>query len=224
MAEEVRIMHNPCSIRRENGAALVISLLLVAVFLIVGSGALTNSRIDTQIASNDTKVKQALLAAEYALALGESTVEQASGERDLANKLAEKLVKYYGLNQQPAWDDCQWDDRDSIDVTKLPVNQPPTPPMFNRDDQPNVMDPHKVPRLMIATKHIENTGSLDAGKPRTSEIWYYSISAHGAWAKWTAIGNGQPDDKPGQASPDTTYNDRYPGTRVVIQSIYAKRY
>ena len=73
-------MHNLCSMRRENGAALVISLLMLAVLLVVGSGTLTTSRIETQIASNDTKGKQVLLAAEYALAVGESTVQQAVGK------------------------------------------------------------------------------------------------------------------------------------------------
>src|SRR5262245_14512381 len=73
MAEEVHIMHNLRYSRQEHGAALVVSLLLLAVLLLVGSGALTTSRIETQVAGNDEKVKQALLSAEYALALGEST-------------------------------------------------------------------------------------------------------------------------------------------------------
>jgi len=63
-------MHHLYSIRREHGAALVISLLLLVVLFVVGSGALTTSRIETQIASNDTKGKQVLLAAEYTLAVG----------------------------------------------------------------------------------------------------------------------------------------------------------
>ena len=76
-------MRNPYCIQRENGAALVISLLMLAVLLLVGSGSLTTSRIETQIAGNDAKVKQALLAAEYAMALGEYTMEQAARQLDL---------------------------------------------------------------------------------------------------------------------------------------------
>ena len=95
-------MHHLCSIRREHGAALVIGLLLLVVLFVVGSGALTTSRIQTQIARNDTKGKQVLLAAEYALAVGENTVQQAWSERDLADKLTSLSGWLYGKQQQPA--------------------------------------------------------------------------------------------------------------------------
>ncbi len=104
-------MYHLGSIRCEHGAALVISLLLLVVLFVVSSGTLTTSRIETQIANNDTKGKQVLLAAEYALAVGENTVH-----------------------------------------------------------------------------------------------------------------NNQPDDKPGATYTQITYNERYLGTRIVIQSIYAVRY
>src|SRR5262249_41898458 len=74
MAEEEDIMHHPCGMRREKGAALVLSLLMLVILLVVGSGALTTSRIETQMASSDTKGKQVLLGAEFALAVGESAV------------------------------------------------------------------------------------------------------------------------------------------------------
>lgn len=226
-------MHNPWSIRRENGAALVISLLMVAVLLIVGSGALTNSRIETQMASNDKKVKEALLAAEYAMALGESMVEQATSESDndigsLADRLTSLSARLYDMREQKPWDQLVWDDRDSMDVTVffadaagLPANLPPVPPIFLTDDQPRVLDPHKVPRLIIESKYRDYDSLVLPHKAWTT---YVNVSAHGAWAKWTALGNGLPDDKPGKDYPTITYNDRYPGTRVVIQSIYAKRY
>jgi hypothetical protein len=210
-------MHNLCSMRRENGAALVISLLMLAVLLVVGSGTLTTSRIETQIAGNDTKGKQVLLAAEYALAVGESTVQQALGEIDLANKLTGRSGRLYGKQQQPAWDSCVWDDRDSMDVTAYftdPIHPLPIPQMFQ--------DPHDRPRLMVERKHIEYD-DLVLGKPRTG-ISYLNVTAHGARARWTALGNNQPDDKPGATHTQMTYNDRYPGTRIVIQSIYAVRY
>ena len=210
-------MHHLCSIRREHGAALVIGLLLLVVLFVVGSGALTTSRIETQIASNDTKGKQVLLAAEYALAVGENTVQQAWSERDLADKLTSLSGWLYGKQQQPAWDKCVWDDRDSLDVTAYftdPTHQLPLPHMFQ--------DPHDRPRLMIERKHIEYD-DLVIGKPRTG-ISYLNVTAHGARARWTALGNNQPDDKPGAMYTQITYNERYPGTRVVIQSIYAVRY
>jgi Tfp pilus assembly protein PilX len=210
-------MHRLCSIRQEHGAALVISLLLLAVLFVVGTGALTTSRIETQIASSDMHGKQALLAAEYALAVGENTVQQAWSESDLADKLTRLSGRLYGKQQQPAWDTCLWDERDSIDVTAYftdPIHRLPLPQMFQ--------DPHARPRLMIERKHIEYD-DLVVGKPRTG-ISYLNVTAHGARARWTALGNHQPDDKPGATHTQITYNERYPGTRIVIQSIYAVRY
>ena len=211
------------SIRRENGTALVLSLLLVIIFLVVGSVTLTTSRIETQIASNDSKGKLALWAAEYAMALGENIVEQAASVDDLAGTLAQFSGRLYGMKKQPAWDKCVWDDRDSIDVTpyfadpttSLPAHKPPLPP--------TLQDPHDRPRLMIEMKHIEYD-DLTIGRGPKSGILYLNVSAHGARAKWTALGNSRPDDRPGVTYPQITYNDRYPGARVVIQSIYAKRY
>ena len=210
-------MRHLYSTRREHGAALVISLLLLVVLFVVCSGTLTTTRIETQIASNDTKGKQVLLAAEYALAVGENTVQQAGGESDLAAKLTSLAGRLYGKQQQPDWDKCVWDDRDSIDVTAYftdPTRQLPIPQMFQ--------DPHDRPRLMIERKHVEYD-DLVIGKPRTG-ISYVNVTAHGARARWSALGNQQPDDKPGATYTQITYNERYPGTRVVIQSIYAIRY
>ena len=73
-------MLHPWSMRREDGAAFVMSLVLLSILFVVGSGTLTTSRIETQIASNDTKGKQVLFAAEYAMTLGESPVQQAECE------------------------------------------------------------------------------------------------------------------------------------------------
>jgi len=110
------MMHRLGSIRHEHGAALVISLLLLAVLFVVGTGALTTSRIETQIASSDTHGKQVLLAAEYALAVGENTVQQAWSESALVDRLTSLSGHLYGKQQQPAWDKCLWDERDSIDI------------------------------------------------------------------------------------------------------------
>ncbi len=210
-------MYHLGSIRCEHGAALVISLLLLVVLFVVSSGTLTTSRIETQIANNDTKGKQVLLAAEYALAVGENTVQQAASEGDLADNLTSLSGRLYGKQQQPPWDKCVWDDRDSIDVTAYftdPTRRLPVPQMFQ--------EPHDRPRLMIERKHIEYD-DLVVGKPRTG-ISYLNVTAHGARAQWTTLGNNQPDDKPGATYTQITYNERYLGTRVVIQSIYAVRY
>lgn len=219
-------MTRPWRWQRQQGAVLVVSLLMVAALLIVGSGTLTTSRLEKQITANDTKVRQALLAAEYALAMGESATEQALHERDLATQLQQRAGNLYDKRQQPAWNQCTWDDRDSMDVgayfadplTRLPANLPVLPePM---------QDPHARPRLMIERKYTDDD-SLAASKTYGNKagVTYLNISAHGAYARWTALGTGTPDDKPGlTATPPPTYHERYPGTRVVLQSLYAKRY
>jgi Tfp pilus assembly protein PilX len=221
-------MHQPCSMRRETGAALVLSLVLLAILLVVGSGTLTTSRIETQIASSDTRGKQVLLAAEYALAVGESTVQQAGCESGCENALEDTLASHtgrlYSKGQQPAWPNCVWDDRDSMDTR--PYFRDPTnpPPMFQ--------DPHDRPRLMVERKHIEYDSLSLSNR---SGITYVSVSAHGGRAQWTALGPTKcqleqnptkvcQEDKPGATNTQITYNDRYPGARVVLQSIYAIRY
>jgi Tfp pilus assembly protein PilX len=215
--------------RHENGAALVLSLVLLAILLVVGSGTLTTSRIETQLASSDTRGKQVLLAAEYALAVGESTVQQAGCESSCANALADTLAsragRLYGKGQQPAWGNAFWDDSDSMD-TKPYFRDPSEPPLM-------FQDPHDRPRLMMERKHIEYDSLSSSNR---SGITYVSISAHGGRAQWTALGPAKcadelehhpkacEEDKPGVTNPQITYNGRYPGARVVLQSIYAIRY
>lgn len=221
-------MHHPCSMRRENGAALVLSLVLLAILLVVGSGTLTTSRIETQIASSDTRGKQVLLAAEYALAVGESTVQHAGCESGCENALDDTLAsragRLYGKGPPSAWVNASWDERDSMD-TKPYFRDPSEPPLM-------FQDPHDRPRLMVERKHIEYD-SLSASN--RSGITYVSVYAHGGRAQWTALGPTQcqlepnpvevcQGDKPGATHTQITYNDRYPGARVVLQSIYAVRY
>jgi Tfp pilus assembly protein PilX len=202
---------------------------LLAILLVVGSGTLTTSRIETQIASNDTRGKQVLLAAEYALAVGESTVQQAGCESGCDNALTDTLAsragRLYGKGQQPSWANALWDDRDSMD-TRPYFREPANPP-------PMLRDPHDRPRLMMERKHIEYDSLSLANR---SGITYVSISAHGGRAQWTALGpvrcadevesypKACEEDRPGATHTQMTYNDRYPGARVVLQSIYAVRF
>lgn len=221
-------MRYPCGVRQEHGAALVLSLVLLAILLVVGSGALTTSRIETQIASSDTRGKQVLMAAEYALAVGESTVQQAGCESGCENALGDILAsragRLYSKGQQPPLANAFWDDRDSMDTKPYFRDPAHPPPMFQ--------DPHDRPRLMVERKHIEYD-SLSASN--RSGITYVSVSAHGGRMQWTALGPTKcqlehnsaevcQEDRPGATHTQITYNDRYPGARVVLQSIYAVRY
>ncbi|MGE3541426.1 MAG: PilX N-terminal domain-containing pilus assembly protein [Candidatus Tectimicrobiota bacterium] len=198
--------------RREDGAALVISLLMLAVLLILGSGALTNSRVELQIASNDDKAKRALITAEYGMSLGEDSIEQVLHQLNLG--LGHTPGHYV---RQPPWHTLTWDDRDSIDVGRFfavpgapnPANLPPLPPLLR--------DAHELPRIMLEEKFFKRH-SLTTGQGAPKGISYFNVTAHGGRAKWTAA------QRPGATHPTITYNERYPDTRIIIQSTYAKRY
>jgi hypothetical protein len=212
-------MYNPGGIQHERGAALVVSLLMLAVLLLVGSGALTTSKIETQVAGNDEKVKQALLAAEYALALGESTVERVPSVNDMGfggsiDTRGPRVGGRYNKDEQPKWNELTWDDRDSVDIREYfanpnDANLPPLPP---------TLQPNEFPRLMISKKYYKRDDLSIGIKDPPAGIFFANITAHGGRAQWTAF------DRPGATNPNITYNERYPWTRIVIQSVYAKRY
>ncbi len=212
------------NVRHEQGAVLVVSVLVIAVLMVVGSGSLTTSRIETQMARHDVTMRQAHLAAEYALTLGESTIEQALNEQDLQTRFRDG-PGFYHKREQPPWNRCVWDDRDSVETgvyfrplnSNVPAHLPQLPPPLN--------DAHARPRLMVEhkdTRTDNQTRGRQYGNP--TGLVYMNVSAHGARATWTALSNGAPDDRPGGGTAPPTYSERYPGTRVVLQSVYAKRY
>ena len=201
-------------LRREDGAVLIISLLMLAVLFILGSGTLTNSRIETQIVRNDDKAKRVLVTAEYGMALGEQSIEQALRQLDLG---LGRTTGYYVRRAQPRWQNLTWDDRDSADVRSFfavqgvpnTSNLPPLPPTLH--------DPHDLPRIMVEEKFFKRH-SLTIGQGQPKGIWYFDVAAHAGRAHWTPI------QRPGETNPTITYDERYPDTRIVIQSTYAKRY
>lgn len=218
------MMPRPWNVRHEQGAVLVVSVLVIAVLMVVGSGSLTTSRIETHMARHDVTMRQAHLAAEYALALGESTIEQALSEQDLQTRFRDR-PGFYNKREQPACNRCAWDERDSVETSvyfrplnsSVPLHLPPLPPFLH--------DAHERPRLMLEhkdTRTDNQTRGRQYGNP--TGLVYMNVSAHGARAKWTALDNGAPDDRPGGGASPPTYSQRYQGTRVILQSVYAKRY
>lgn len=194
---------------REDGAALVISLLMLAILLLIGSGALTNSRIETQIVSNDAKAKRALFAAEYAMALGEHLVEQARHAHDLGFGQA---TGRYLHGTRPQWGALTWDDRDSVDITTW-FAVPGQPNPQNLPALSSVLqDEHEHPRLLLEEQFFKRD-SLTTGQGLPRGVWYMQVAAHGGRARWTA-----------EQRPNVAYDERYPGARVVLHSVYAKRY
>ncbi len=211
------MLHRPGR-RREGGAALVISLLLLAVLLLLGSGTLTNSRLEIQIARNDEKVKRALVTAEYAMTLGEQKIEQAKHHLDLGFGYREGYYVYSrDRNTRLQWQDLTWDDRDSIDVVTFFATQDDPNPAGLPTRPPLLEDEHEHPRLIFEEKFFKRD-SLTIGQGLSRGIWYFNVAAHAGYARWTVA------QRPGTTHPRLTYNERYPGTRTVLQSVYAKRY
>ena len=92
----------------ESGAVLILSLLLLMVLTLLGVAALTNSRIELQLAVNDRAHKQALAAADVALSIGESIIESWTDDAEL-DEHARAEDGRYGVNEQPAWGHLKWD-------------------------------------------------------------------------------------------------------------------
>ena len=100
-----RLEHGPTG---ESGAVLILSLLLLMVLTLLGVAALTNSRIELQLAANDRAHKQALAAADVALSIGETVIESWTDPAEL-DEDAKADDGRYGIGQQPAWGYLKWD-------------------------------------------------------------------------------------------------------------------
>lgn len=92
----------------ESGAVLILSLLLLMVLTLLGVAALTNSRIELQLAANDRAHKQALAAADVALSIGEAVIESWADDAGLDEHAAPDDGRY-GIHEQPAWRHLKWD-------------------------------------------------------------------------------------------------------------------
>ena len=189
----------------EAGAVLILSLLLLMVLTLLGVAALTNSRIELQLAANDRAHKQALAAADVALAIGETVVETWRDPAELDEKASVDDGRY-GAGEQPPWGYLKWDDTcdgppgtclggsEAVPASDLPAG------MAYVVSGPQTLLPRYTIERLPAVPDSYVSGVQYHG-PR--ETTYFRVSARGAGI--TGVFGAQP-------------------SRVILQSIYAKRF
>ena len=186
-----RLKHGPTS---ESGAVLILSLLLLMVLTLLGVAALTNSRIELQLAANDRAHKQALAAADVALAIGETVIEAWADPADL-DEDAKADDGRYGIGEQPAWGHLQWDAAsEAVPSNDLPAGLPDVL------HSPQTLLPRYTIERLPAVPDSYVTGVQYHGPRETA---YFRISARGVGP--TGVLGAQP-------------------SRVILQSIYARRF
>ncbi len=196
-----RLEHCPAG---ESGAVLILSLLLLMVLTLLGVAALTNSRIELQLAANDRAHKQALAAA-VALTIGETVIESWTDPAELDEDASVEDGRY-GVGEQPAWGYLKWDAAcdglpgtcsgaaESVSASHLPAG------MAYVLSAPQTLVPRYTIERLPAVQDSYVVGVQYHG-PR--ETTYFRISARGAGI--TGVFGAQP-------------------SRVILQSIYAKRF
>ena len=189
----------------ETGAVLILSLLLLMVLTLLGVAALTNSRIELQLAANDRAHKQALAAADVALAIGETVIESWTDPAEL-DEDAKADDGRYGIGEQPAWGHLKW----GAACAGPPGTCRGGSEAVSANDLPaGIQDVLHSPQTLLPRYTIERlptvpdsyvTGVQYHG-PR--ETTYFRISARGVGP--TGVLGAQP-------------------SRVILQSIYARRF
>ena len=189
----------------ESGAVLILSLLLLMVLTLLGVAALTNSRIELQLAANDRAHKQALAAADVALAIGETVIESWRDPAELDEDASLEDGRY-GVGQQPEWGYLKWDaacngppgtcsgGSEMVSASDLPAG------MVYVLSGPQTLTPRYVIERLPTVSDSYVSGVQYHG-PR--ETTYFRVSARGAGI--TGVFGAQP-------------------SRVILQSIYAKRF
>lgn len=186
---------------QEVGSVLVVSLFVLLALSLLGVAATTSSRIETQLAVNDRMHKEAFAAAEYALVLGEMTIEGFSQTADLQAcssdpAFAGRYSRDDGPCPQPIWSALTWDNVDSHQLAPalLPVGL-----VYVQSDI-TTLSPRYTLNIASAKRD-----SLTVGIGVPSEITYYGIAARGIGSRTGAFSHGAPAE-------------------VIITTTYAKRH
>lgn len=189
----------------ESGAVLILSLLLLMVLTLLGVAALTNSRIELQLAANDRAHKQALAAADVALTIGETVIESWTDPAEL-DEDAKADDGRYGIGEQPAWGYLKWDaacggapdtcrgGSEAVFLDDLPAGID-----YVLSSPQTLLPRYAIERLPTVPDSYVTGVQYHA--PR--ETTYFRVSARGVGP--TGVFGGQP-------------------SRVILQSVYARRF
>ena len=189
----------------ESGAVLILSLLLLMVMTLLGVAALTNSRIELQLAANDRAHKQALAAADVALTIGETVIESWADPAEL-DEDAKSDDGRYGIGEQPAWGYLKWDaicdgapdtcrgGSEAVSLEDLPAGI-----AYVLSSPQTLLPRYTIERLpTVPDSYV--TGVQYHGPRETA---YFRVSTRGVGP--TGVLGGQP-------------------SRVILQSVYARRF
>lgn len=197
-----RLEHGPTG---QSGAVLILSLLLLMVLTLLGVAALTDSRIELQLAANDRAHKQALAAADVALTIGETVIESWTDPAEL-DEDAKADDGRYGIGEQPAWGYLKWDatcdgapdtcrgGSEAVSLDDLPAGI-----AYVLGSPQTLLPRYTIERLpTVPDSYV--TGVQYHGPRETA---YFRVSARGVGP--TGVLGGQP-------------------SRVIVQSFYARRF
>ena len=187
---------------QEVGSVLVVSLFVLLALSLLGVAATTSSRIETQLAVNDRMHKEAFAAAEYALVLGEMTVEGFSQKADLQAcssdpDYAGRYSRDDGPCPQPAWSALTWE---NVDSHQIALDRLPAVLLAYVQTDVTALSPRYTLNIASAKRD-----SLTVGIGVPSEITYYGIAARGIGSRTGAFSHGAPAE-------------------VIITTTYAKRH
>jgi Tfp pilus assembly protein PilX len=181
-------------------------LFVLLALSLLGVAATTSSRIETQLAVNDRMHKEAFAAAEYALVLGEMTIEGFSQKVDLQAcssdpDFAGRYSRDDGPCPQPTWSALTWENVDSHQIvpTHIAPDLLPAGLAYVQTDV-TALSPRYTLNIASAKRD-----SLTVGIGVPSEITYYGIAARGIGSRTGAFSHGAPAE-------------------VIITTTYAKRH
>jgi Tfp pilus assembly protein PilX len=162
------MLYKTTTLRREDGAVLVIGILTLVILTIIGIAATTTSRIESDIAKNDNIYKKGFYAGELATSTGENVVTA------LPNRIAfeeDTIPGHYARNDasKPAWNDpLLWDDTHSAIV---PLNKVP-------EGIKDAVDASSLPRYVIQDRDFIRD-SFAIGIGRSTGIYHWTITSRG---------------------------------------------
>ncbi len=188
---------------RQHGSVLLISLLLLLILSLLGTLATTNSRIESQISTNDKTYKDAFVAAEYALVLGEMRVERefrtdVALEMHAEDNPADGL---YGRGERPGWANLHWDalspgtqgGAEAIPIARIPDGMTH---ITNATNQERMLPRYTLEPMAPLRYNLR----IGTGVP--TYVSRFAVTARGLGATDSALGRGKP-------------------TQVILQTTYA---
>jgi len=203
-------------LRRQNGATLVVALIILAVMSVIGVSNMKSSSMQTSMARFSENREQAFMLGESVLKDVETEYQLAGHDTDLVQDCSDGDATCFdsectgGLcfNGSYTGGDAPWD-------CELDTSSPPTYEAYWKDSTLDVWD--------TDTRHQEgsNEGYTDFEEPKyiVEFLCYASVDASPAVARECTSSNGNVDDCVALYRVTTYTKSRDQKARVMLQSI-----